>query len=108
MLRTPVLLSEALLADNVDLCLEHPSGALPPEVSGKVDFPGRDTKWFSTFEVSRSRKRLGVSFPKVETELLARQRQGRTWNLIFSRACSGVPSNTQSGSAKVVRRCIGT
>ena len=28
---TPVLLSEALLAHDVDVCLERPNGALPPE-----------------------------------------------------------------------------
>ena len=32
MRRTPVLLSEASLAHDVDLRLERPSGALPPEV----------------------------------------------------------------------------
>jgi hypothetical protein len=31
-LRTPVLLSEALLAHDVYMCLERPSGALPPEM----------------------------------------------------------------------------
>ena len=30
-LRNPVLFSEALLAHDVYVCLEHPSGALPPE-----------------------------------------------------------------------------
>ena len=34
MLRTPVLFSEALLALDVYVCLERPSGALPPECRG--------------------------------------------------------------------------
>ena len=33
-LQTPVLLSEALLAHHVDVCLERPSGALPPDCLG--------------------------------------------------------------------------
>ena len=36
MLRTPVLLSEALLAHDVYVCLECASGALPPEVMSPV------------------------------------------------------------------------
>jgi len=47
---TPVLLSEALLTHDVNMCLERPSGALPPDTakeevghffsatSGAVDF----------------------------------------------------------------------
>ena len=33
MLLTPVLHSEALLAHDVYVCLKHPSGALPPNVT---------------------------------------------------------------------------
>ena len=36
---TPVLLSEALRAHNVYVCLERPSGALPPDPAGPAESP---------------------------------------------------------------------